>query len=72
MHAQGIGTRLLDWLEQAARERGCHGLCLIIRDTNPAVSLYERVGYQRVPDSEFRNRTGVYSFGMLLPFTGEL
>ena len=72
VRSQGIGTCLLDWLEQAARERGCHGLCLTVRDMNPVVGLYERLGYQRVPNSEYRNRIGGLSFGMLLRFTGEL
>jgi len=69
VRARGIGALLLGWLEQAARGRGCHGLCLIVRDTNPALRLYERTGYRRVPGSEFRNRTGGLSVGMLLTFS---
>lgn len=69
VRAQGVGARLLRWLEQAARDRGCHGLCLIVRDQNPALGLYERTGYRRIPGSEFQNRIGGLSIGMLLAFS---
>ncbi len=71
MRAQGIGTRLLRRLEEAARDQGCQGLCLTVRDTSPAFRLYERMGYERVAASDIRNRTGGYSFGMLLKFTNK-
>ena len=71
VHARGVGARLLHWLEQAARDRGCHGLCLFVRDTNPAIRLYERVGYRRISGSEVQNRMGGISVGMLLTFSSD-
>ncbi len=71
VRARGIGARLLGWLEQAAHDRGCHGLCLFVRDKNPAIRLYERVGYRRISGSEVQNRIGGISVGMLLTFSSD-
>ncbi len=43
---QGLGERLLDACEEAARLRGCVSLRLEVRDDNePAKRLYERHGF---------------------------
>jgi GNAT superfamily N-acetyltransferase len=62
---QGIGEALLRSLIQEAKRRGV-GLCLNVRDSNPALRLYERVGFRLVPGSEVRNRVGGLSLGMVL------
>ena len=66
VRGQGIGMAILQSLQAEAQRRGL-GLCLNVRDTNPALRLYERVGFQRVPGSEVRNRTGGLSIGMVWP-----
>lgn len=44
---QGLGNRLLEAGEQAARDRGCSRLRLEVRrDNRPAQRLYERRGYR--------------------------
>jgi ribosomal protein S18 acetylase RimI-like enzyme len=62
---RGIGTALVRALMDAAKSRGV-GLCLNVRETNPAFRLYERLGFRRVPGWEVRNRTGTLSIGMVL------
>jgi len=64
-HRKGIGEALLGELILEAERRGV-GLCLNVRDSNPAIRLYERVGFWRVPGTEVKNRTGGLSFGMQL------
>lgn len=45
---QGIGRRLLDAVEQQARQRGCDRVRLEVRADNAAArTLYERCGYAR-------------------------
>ncbi len=61
---RGLGQRLLERLIAEAETRGA-GLCLSIRETNPAVRLYERLGFRHMPGSDFINRWGGTSFGML-------
>jgi ribosomal protein S18 acetylase RimI-like enzyme len=65
MRGKGIGEALLGELILESKRRGV-GLCLNVRDSNPAVRLYERVGFRRVPGTEVKNRTGGLSFGMQL------
>jgi ribosomal protein S18 acetylase RimI-like enzyme len=62
---QGIGQALLAALIAEACARRL-GLCLNVRDTNPAIRLYERNGFRRVPGSDIPNRVGGISFGMVL------
>jgi ribosomal protein S18 acetylase RimI-like enzyme len=62
---QGLGVSLMEALRSEANRRGV-GLCLTVRDSNPAIRLYERVGFCRVPGAEVRNRVGGYSLGMVL------
>ena len=64
----GIGLALLRQLESLARAKGLHGLCLNVRETNPAIRLYERAGYRIVHGSEVDNRMGGLSLGMVLRF----
>lgn len=46
---KGVGRRLMDALEAAARKRGCNRLRLEVREKNrPAIALYEALGYQRI------------------------
>lgn len=61
----GAGTALLEALIQHARGTYA-GLSLSVRDSNPAVRLYERFCFQKVPGSEVMNRVGGYSFTMVL------
>jgi GNAT superfamily N-acetyltransferase len=64
---QGAGTMLMEALIQHAR--GIYtGLSLSVRESNPAMRLYERLGFQRVPGSEVVNRVGGYSVTMILNF----
>lgn len=46
---QGVGTALLDAVEQLARRRRCRALRLEVRADNAgAIRLYERLGYRRL------------------------
>jgi GNAT superfamily N-acetyltransferase len=64
---RGIGTRTLAELLRVC-QREAPGISLSVRETNPAVRLYERLGFRLVPGSEKRNRVGTRSFTMLLRF----
>jgi len=44
----GIGTRLLDELATAARRAGIPRLSLSVDSENPALRLYQRLGYREV------------------------
>ena len=61
---QGIGTALLSRLIQLATPQ-FSAISLSIRSDNPALRLYERLGFVAVPGSEVVNRTGGRSFNML-------
>lgn len=61
---QGIGTHLLTQLLAAAEGR-FPAVSLSVRGDNPAVRLYERVGFVPVADSATPNRTGSESFNMV-------
>jgi ribosomal protein S18 acetylase RimI-like enzyme len=47
----GIGTKLLNWSEEIARERGCQKMSLDVVGGNKAIGLYERKGYSAQPES---------------------
>lgn len=61
---KGVGERLLRALIDEAAARGLR-LSLDVRETNPAIRLYERLGFRRVPGQEVRNRVGTLSLGMV-------
>eukprot|EP00932_Pfiesteria_piscicida_P018246 SRR837773.5104.p1 GENE.SRR837773.5104~~SRR837773.5104.p1 ORF type:complete len:130 (+),score=33.79 SRR837773.5104:57-392(+) len=42
---QGVGTKLLQWAEKVAIERGATVLTLAVVAGNPAKGLYERFGF---------------------------
>ena len=64
MRGKGVGESLLRALIAEAEARGLR-LSLDVRETNPAMRLYERLGFRRVPGREVRNRVGTLSFGMV-------
>lgn len=64
---KGIGTRTLTELLRVC-QGSVPGVSLSVRETNPAVRLYERLGFRLVPGSEKVNRVGTRSFHMLLRF----
>lgn len=63
----GIGEGLVRALIAEAAGRGVR-LSLNVRETNPAIRLYERLGFRCVPGQEVLNRVGTLSLGMV--FTG--
>lgn len=69
--AQGIGTALLKQILINAQHHysgDCPGICLSIRADNPALRLYQRLGFELVVGTEVINRAGGRSFSMLYPF----
>jgi GNAT superfamily N-acetyltransferase len=64
LRGQGVGQRLIEALLAEALMRKV-GLCLNVRDSNPAIRLYERQGFRVVPGSAVPNRVGGLSFGMV-------
>jgi ribosomal protein S18 acetylase RimI-like enzyme len=65
---RGVGRRLLYALAERARNRH-PALCLTVRAENPAIRLYERVGFERLADSDRINRLGGLSIGMVRRLT---
>jgi ribosomal protein S18 acetylase RimI-like enzyme len=61
---QGVGTELLRRLVEAARTR-VPAVTLTVRDGSPAIRLYERFGFRRMP-GELLNRVGGRSVKMVL------
>ena len=49
---QGIGTKLLDYLFELLREYGYKQTSLSVQKTNPAVRLYQRVGYKIIREND--------------------
>lgn len=64
VRGKGVGVTLLRALIDEAVARGLR-LSLDVRETNPAMRLYERLGFRRVPGQEVRNRVGTLSLGMM-------
>jgi ribosomal protein S18 acetylase RimI-like enzyme len=48
----GLGTRLMDELADAARAAGYTRMSLSVDDGNPAMHLYERLGYEEISRDE--------------------
>ena len=69
LRGQGIGNALLQQLLQTAKSQ-FSAVSLSIRADNPALRLYERIGFVLVPGSEVINRTGGRSFSMIHSLTG--
>lgn len=65
---KGIGEALVETICDEAQQRGRAGLCLTVRSTNPAIRLYERLGFEYVAEAERINRVGSVSYGMVLRF----
>ena len=64
---RGIGTDLLMQILEMAKAH-YPGVSLSVRASNPVLSLYERVGFERVAGSEVINRVNEVSFTMMLEF----
>ena len=64
---RGVGSNLLQAIISAARET-FSSVSLSCRNDNPAMRLYERAGFVRVPGTEVENRVGGVSVSMLLKF----
>ena len=65
--AQGVGTALLARVLQQARNH-YPAVCLSIRADNPALRLYQRLGFEPVADTEAVNQAGGRSFSMVYSF----
>ena len=66
LQGRGCGRLLLESLADEAQRRGTAGLCLTVREVNPAVSLYAGAGFEAV--ARGRNRVGGQSLGMVRRF----
>lgn len=66
---QGIGTALLCHVLEAAQDR-FPAVSLNVRATNPALNLYQRLGFVKVAGSEAVNRVGGISFNMVKQLNG--
>lgn len=52
---QGVARALMDWIIEAARERGARALILTVWEHNPkAIRFYERYGFVHVADYPFQ------------------
>ncbi|WP_235622433.1 GNAT family N-acetyltransferase [Nostoc sp. PCC 7524] len=65
--SQGIGNQLLTHLIAAAKVV-YPAISLSIRKSNPALRLYQRLGWEIIPGSETINRVGGISLKMKLDF----
>jgi GNAT superfamily N-acetyltransferase len=63
----GLGTKVLSRLIDETRSK-FRGICLSVRDDNPAARFYERLSFRKVADSETTNRVGTTSCNMYLEF----
>jgi ribosomal protein S18 acetylase RimI-like enzyme len=67
---RGVGTQLLKALISVAAEV-YPAISLSVRANNPAVRLYERLGFRSIAGSEVVNRTGGISFSMQIDLRSE-
>ncbi|MEM9948795.1 MAG: GNAT family N-acetyltransferase [Cyanobacteria bacterium P01_D01_bin.36] len=70
MRGQGIGTALLSKVLALVKSE-FPAVSLSIRADNPALRLYQRMGFVPVTGSEVINREGGLSFTMIYRFTAE-
>ncbi|WP_338441063.1 GNAT family N-acetyltransferase [Synechococcus elongatus IITB4] len=68
---QGVGTQLLSHLIELATPQ-FPAISLSVRAENPAIALYERFGFEKIPNSEIKNRVGGISFLMKRPLSSEV
>lgn len=64
---KGVGTALLTHVLEAAQAQ-FPAVSLNVRATNPALNLYQRLGFVKVAGSEAVNRVGGISFNMVKQF----
>lgn len=64
---KGVGTALLNHLIETAKPQ-FPAIALCVRSHNPAVHLYQRLGFEVVKEAE--NRVGGISYIMVKPLTG--
>ncbi|CAB9497081.1 Acetyltransferase (GNAT) family [Seminavis robusta] len=66
----GVGSSLLKRLFEVVQQEkgGYKGICLSCRSDNPALRLYERVGFVNVEGSELTNRAGGTSLTLMYLF----
>jgi ribosomal protein S18 acetylase RimI-like enzyme len=70
---RGVGSSLLRTLCAKVQETSNYqGIVLSCRDNNPALRLYERVGFVKVEGSDHGNRTGGISLTMKYMFEQDL
>ena len=48
---KGVGTKLLNWAEEMAKQRKANRITLSVLKGNPALNLYKRFGLEVVGDS---------------------
>ena len=66
---RGVGSALLDLVVRRAREDGARGIVLSsLAEMSAAHRIYERQGFERVPDRDWSPAPGVY----LIAFRKEL
>jgi GNAT superfamily N-acetyltransferase len=70
LRGQGVGDLLLRGLRSEAEQRGV-GLCLNVHDTNPAVRLYEKIGFRRLHGTEVRNRSAAFRLAWFWSIDGQ-
>ena len=66
---RGIGQLLLERLMNAAASKYA-AVSLNVRASNPAVRLYDRLGFRKVEGSDMVNRVGGHSFNMIVRLRG--
>jgi ribosomal protein S18 acetylase RimI-like enzyme len=64
---QGIGTKLLGQIIDVAGSL-YPAISLSVRDNNPAIDLYQRLGFVKIENQEFVNRTGGISLNMIYKY----
>ena len=64
---QGIGTALLQQILDSAKT-AYPAISLSVREDNPVIRMYERLGFRPVDGSDKPNRVGTRSFNMMVEF----